>query len=127
MGSLEQAVRTASSGLTPDGKRHPHQRRVPRKALATACRLLLPVTAEVWVCASFDKLLALVTAKTHTITGFGVLAQYDTALRIGAFLSLSPSDLLYILEGDVPPESADANGSKFGGESSAYQPHSLER
>jgi hypothetical protein len=49
-------------------------------------------------CESFDELLILVEAATAKIRRFGELAAYDTALRIGAWLKLSP-ELVYLHAG----------------------------
>jgi hypothetical protein len=88
--SLEQTVRVAALGLTPDGKRHPHQRRVARSALAQAKDILLSALGEIGACPSFEDLFSLVTTRTGLVKGFGKLAQYDTALRIGAFRGIYP-------------------------------------
>jgi hypothetical protein len=73
--SLEETVRVAALGLTPDGKRHPHQKRVPRSALAQAKDILLSALGEIGACMSLEDLLNLVTTRTGLVKGFGKLAS----------------------------------------------------
>jgi hypothetical protein len=73
-----------------DGKMHAHQRRVGRRVLTKARTALLSKLTEIEACGSFDDLLTLIESATSQIDRFGELAAYDTALRIGAWLKLSP-------------------------------------
>jgi hypothetical protein len=89
--SLDTAVRIAASGLGPNGKRHPHQRRLKQYALDQATLRLLRARNRIAMCRSFDALIRLVRERTREVKGFGELAVYDTALRIGAFKRLAPT------------------------------------
>lgn len=86
--SFEDAIHFACVGW--DGVIHDHQRLVGSVTLAQASEQLLRCADEIKTCKSFDKLLECVERNTSSIHRFGVLATYDTSLRIGAFLDLWP-------------------------------------
>ena len=89
--TLAEAIHAAAMAETSDGTMDSHQRRVGRELCEMAADRLLQHENEIRKCKSFDDLFRLVTELTADITRFGALAQYDTALRIGAKLGLAPS------------------------------------
>lgn len=96
--TLHEAVEHAAMARNLDGKVHAHQRRVGRRVLAKARAVLLSRLPDIEACESFDELLMLVEASTSKIPRFGELAAYDTALRIGAWLKMSP-EVVYLHAG----------------------------
>ena len=86
--TLDAAVEKAAMAWWPDGKRHPHQRRIPCAVLTRAKELLL--RADLSVASSFEELHAVVVETIGGVNGVGELMVYDTAHRIGAFLGLEP-------------------------------------
>jgi len=96
--SLKDAVWGAAMALRPDGKRLDHQRRIPASVLRTAAATLLHRAESIGASQSFAELFELVRAAVSGIRGFGELAIYDTALRIGAYLRLEP-ELIYLHAG----------------------------
>jgi hypothetical protein len=97
--NLEKAIEVASLAKLPSGKRHPHQRRIPRSALEESRRRLSVVDFKN-TCADFDALHSLVEQRIGDIPGIGRLTVYDTAQRIGAYLNLEP-ELIYLHAGVV--------------------------
>lgn len=85
---LETVVELASMCRTPDNKRHPHQRRLPQRALRAAHRRLAKCDLE--SCRSFDELHDLIDDEIGNLESIGELAVYDIACRIGAYLKLEP-------------------------------------
>jgi len=94
--SLDDAIRHGCLGK--DGKIHGHQRRVGREILTKASKKLLRHADELEACESFDALLNCVEEATKRTERFGVLAMYDTSLRIGANLNLWP-EVVYLHAG----------------------------
>jgi hypothetical protein len=86
----EEAVRKAAQAQLPNGKRHPHQYRIPRTALVESCDSLLLNLPRLRAARNFDELFDLVRQIIGPIHGIGQLAIYDTALRVGARFNLSP-------------------------------------
>lgn len=86
-----EAVSRAALAQLPSGKRHPHQYRIPKRALEESRQVLLANLPALRQATSFDELIALVGALTEPIPGIGQLAVYDTTLRIGARFGLEPS------------------------------------
>jgi hypothetical protein len=70
------------------GKIHDHQHRVGKETLTEAAAVFLGHMNEIVVSKKFAELHAII--EKHAIKGFGVLAIYDTSLRLGAFLGLAP-------------------------------------
>jgi hypothetical protein len=91
--SLTAAVERAALCVRPDGKRHSHQTRIPRRSLAEANQRLQ--AAPIASCRSFDELHAVVEEWTRDVPKIGDLAVYDIAHRIGAYLGLEPT-LVYL-------------------------------
>lgn len=84
----EDAVRQAALARLPSGKRHPHQRRIPRASLEESARRLLGNLPVLRRASSFDELFDLIEASIRPIPKIGELTVYDTALRIGARFGL---------------------------------------
>lgn len=89
--TVSAAVRRAGLAIRPDGKRYPHQRRLPSSVLRAAGRRLLKVPVE--AARDFDELHRIVANAIGTIPGIGELMIYDTALRIGARLGVWPREV----------------------------------
>jgi len=94
--SLNNAITFACLGK--DGKVPNHQRRVGKDKLNQAKRHLLRYAGEIESCQSFDKLLNCVDHRTGGIYRIGILAVYDTSLRLGAFLDIWP-EVVYLHAG----------------------------
>lgn len=83
-----QAVELASQATRPDGKRHPHQYRIPGRVLAKTRRPLLALRPLHFK--DFDELHTEVERAIRRIDGIGPLMVYDTAVRLGAYLNILP-------------------------------------
>ena len=90
---IHEAVRLAGLASGPNGRRFRHQYRIPRKALERASRALLRDLRRLGRCRSFEALFQQVGATISRIPRIGPLMVYDTALRIGARLGLSPEQV----------------------------------
>lgn len=95
---LEEAIRRAARCERPDGKRHSHQYRIPRKALAQAERNLIAASGDLSQCETFDELYEFVDDAIGAVQGIGILTTYDVTIRIGARLGLEP-DYVYLHAG----------------------------
>ncbi len=87
---LHHAVRLAGLATGPRGRRFRHQYRIPKHTLERASRALLRNLRRLGRSELFDELLQRVDAIISPISGIGELTVYDTAVRIGARLGLSP-------------------------------------
>jgi hypothetical protein len=94
----DEAVSVAALCQLPSGKRHPHQRRIPRTALNESRQRLLMNLDAIRACSSFDELYELVEQLIRPIPMIGELTVYDTSLRIGAHFRLEP-ELVYLHAG----------------------------
>lgn len=94
--SLNDAIRYACQGK--EGKIHIHQHRVGKEKLGQAQKELQRHAGEIASCATFGELLALVEDRTSSIDRFGILAVYDTSLRLGAYRDLWP-EIVYLHAG----------------------------
>lgn len=90
--SLADAIKVATGciGRVPD-----HQRRVGHDVLIEASKTLLCLKQKIEACESFADLIELVEDATADIYRFGELAVYDTSLRLGAWLGLSPESVYF--------------------------------
>ena len=86
--TLQSAVARAALAETPDGKRYSHQRRIKGVVLQAVLHRLLEIDHSQM--RSFDELHTAIDRAIGSIRGVGELLVYDTALRIGARLSLMP-------------------------------------
>jgi len=89
--SLDQAVELAAMSITQRGKRHPHQRRIPRVVLEEARNVLRSLPLK--QCRSFHELFCCLSDNLDPIPGIGELTVYDIATRMGAFLGLEPENV----------------------------------
>ena len=94
--SLDDAIRFACHGK--EGKIHGHQHLVGKEKLEQARKVLERHAHEITACESFEDLHTLIEHRTNNIDRFGVLAVYDTSLRLGAYLGLWP-ELVYLHAG----------------------------
>lgn len=88
--SLEDALRIAGEAQDDQEHRYSHQRRVKSQAIREATRRLADSHDEIRGCSSFHELWNLLVLRLSPIQGIGELYIYDTALRIGAHLRLTP-------------------------------------
>lgn len=87
--SRVEAIKRAGLAVRPDGKRYNHQRRIPGDVLEESAKQLR--RAKLDRARTFDELHEMVKGAIGSIPGIGTLTVYDTALRIGATLSLAPT------------------------------------
>jgi len=81
-------------------KIYPHQRRLGADILKRASDELLANLEEIKQCRGFDELLQRIESATRPLDGFGQVALYDTALRIGAKLDRWPK-VVYLHAGTM--------------------------
>ena len=93
---LDDAIRFACHGK--EGKIHGHQHLVGKAKLEQARKKLQKCADEIAAVESFDDLLTLVEDRTSSIYRFGVLAVYDTSLRLGAYHDVWP-EIVYLHAG----------------------------
>lgn len=91
--TLEATISRAAICELSNGKRHPHQYRIPKDSLTKAKRRLLRQKEKIRNCASFEELYDLVNSRIKNIWMIGELAVYDIASRIGAYLHLEPEQV----------------------------------
>jgi hypothetical protein len=92
----DDAIRFACHGK--EGRIHGHQHLVGKEKVEQARKVLQRHADEIMACKSFDDLLTLVEDRTSSIDRFGILAVYDTSLRLGAHLHLWP-EVVYLHAG----------------------------
>jgi len=83
-------------------KRHGHQRRIRKEAMAKALKRFRAEADEINSSASFEELYNRIKGICDSTKGLGPVYAYDTALRIGAFLKKRPKDVYLhagVLEG----------------------------
>jgi hypothetical protein len=88
--SLEDALRVAGRAQDDQGHRYSHQRRIKSPAIAEATKRLVESHDDLRNCSSFHELWSFTTSLLTPVEGIGELYIYDTALRIGAHLGLTP-------------------------------------
>jgi hypothetical protein len=88
--SLALAISFAGRARDWRGKRLPHSNRLRAQQLQKAEVALLAAQPSFANCRSFDELLSIVSSCLKTIWTNPELFSYDTALRIGAKLGLTP-------------------------------------
>jgi hypothetical protein len=89
----EDAVSRAALAQLPKGKRHWHQRRIPRASLEQSREHLLASLPTLRGAGTLDELFDIVNALIRPIPEIGELAVYDTAVRIGARFGLEPENV----------------------------------
>ena len=90
MPSLKLAGHHAAYAINHRNKRFGHQCRITRAALAKSAALIGAASAKLRACASFEELHEFLKNKVGAVGGIGELYLYDTTLRLGAYLGLSP-------------------------------------
>ncbi len=95
MPSLELAIHHAAFALDhrEPPRRYSHQRRIRRTPMRKAYWFLSKVHAELQEKHTFDELHEYLHTAFSKIHGLGALYTYDTALRIGFYLRLEPTDV----------------------------------
>jgi len=88
--SLEEALRIAGEAQDDRGHRYSHQRRVKSHAIREATKRLADSHNDIQDCSSFHDLWNAAGSVLRPVQGIGELYIYDTALRIGAQLRLTP-------------------------------------
>lgn len=76
--------------------REGHQRGIPIEIANAVKENLLKYKDELYICETFSEIINIV--EKCKVRGFGELAIYDTAVRIGAFLKIEP-DRVYLHAG----------------------------
>ena len=82
--SPSTAIRKAALCELPVGKRHPHQRRIPKALLEQAEARLQAIGRKLAKAADFSALHRACENEIGGIKGIGALTVYDIAHRIGA-------------------------------------------
>lgn len=88
--SFESVVYHAATATDEDGHCFDHQFRILRAARPQAETVLTAANSRLNACKAFHELHALMDNLLRPIFGLGELYIYDTALRIGAYLNLTP-------------------------------------
>lgn len=88
--SPSDAIRRAALCELPSGKRHKHQRRIPRALLEQVEGRLQAIGRKLARAESFTELHAAVNEEIGGIKGIGALTVYDIAHRIGAHFGKDP-------------------------------------
>jgi hypothetical protein len=96
--SPSAAIRKAALCELPSGKRHPHQRRIPRALLEEAETRLQAAGHKLAKAADFSALHRVVEGEIGSMKGIGTLTVYDISHRIGAHFGKAPG-LVYLHAG----------------------------
>lgn len=91
LGNINDVIICATLATLPQGKKHFHQRRLNNQVMQSVKNKLLARSSEIKTCLKFNEIINIV--KETSEKGFGELAIYDTALRIGAFLNVYPDEV----------------------------------
>jgi len=91
--TLLGAIRRAAIARGSTGNRLSHQWRLPRTMYPFALKNLTASATTLKRCATFSDLYAAIDQAVGGLSGAGPLYVYDTALRIGAFLKVQPTDV----------------------------------
>jgi hypothetical protein len=96
--TLPQAIRIAALAINCKGKRHGHQRRIPRERLEYFRLGLLRKSGSLRAAKSFPRLMEISEKIAAGIWKHSELTVYDTSHRIGSFLGVRP-DRVYLHAG----------------------------
>jgi hypothetical protein len=88
--SPSAAIRRAGLCEMKDGKRHDHQRRIPKALLEHVEAKLQAIRRKLSKAADFAALHRLVEEEIGSLKGIGALTVYDIAHRIGAYFKKTP-------------------------------------
>ncbi len=91
MPDLKTAINQAALARNKDGKCDSHQRRVGLKKLGVFEKVLQKHICDIAACTTFDELHTLIAG--YKTDGVGELTIYDTAVRIGYYIGLSPGSV----------------------------------
>ncbi len=101
--TFPDALEAASHGECPPngkdaGKRHFHQRRIPKTAIKQWASKLGKAQAQIQAFhgRTFEDLFDFLDKRARTIDSIGPLMVYDTALRIGANIECLPKGWVYL-------------------------------
>lgn len=89
--SAFQAIRKAALCLLPSGKRHPHQRRIPKALLELAETRLQAAGEHLAAARDFELLHEIVKREIGSVRGIGALMVYDISHRIGVHFGKTPA------------------------------------
>jgi len=96
--SASAAIHKAALCILPSGKRHPHQRRIPKVVLEKVEARLQLAEKKLAKTSDFAVLHELVERETSSIHGIGALTIYDISHRLGAYFGHVP-ELVYLHAG----------------------------
>lgn len=88
--SPSAAIRRAALCELKSGKRHDHQRRIPKWLLEQVETKLQAIRRKLSNAADFDALHRLVEGEIGGMKGIGALTVYDISHRIGAYFGKAP-------------------------------------
>ena len=91
--SLDEALSRAALAKCRCGRVLSHQRRNGKRVLRNAERRILGVSASIRRTTDFRSLYSVIKSEASGLDGFGALATYDTALRIGAYRGVYPENV----------------------------------
>lgn len=89
--NLSDAIHFAAYSKNIHDKKHPHQHRLKMKNLQSFEKKILAVQKQIATTKDFDTLYSII--EECRTDGIGDLAIYDTAIRIGAYLGLTPGKI----------------------------------
>lgn len=90
---IPAAISRVALALGPSHKRLSHQRRLYKSVIPIALSQLQAASTRLFAVHAFVDLYSEVVAAIGAIPGAGSLYTYDTALRLGAFRRLKPSEV----------------------------------
>jgi hypothetical protein len=88
--SLSEVIRYAALAVDDSDNMFRHQYHLDKESLKKGRAIVLSASNTLTQCKSFDELFRLLETKLRPVKGLGELYVYDVALRIGAYLGLSP-------------------------------------
>ncbi len=129
--TIEDAIDKAAMAIMANGKKHPHQWRLKKSVLAEVREALLKRRDDLQSSTSFAQIKQIVS--DSAVHGFGELAIYDTALRLGYYLQQLPSEV-YLHAGTrkgantltLNVSRASIRMEEFREEFHSLQPHEIE-
>lgn len=86
--NIDELIHKAVFAILPDGKRNPHQRRISEHIFKDVEKNILKIKETFNNFKTFDEILSVI--EENKVKGFGKLAVYDTALRIGMYFNIYP-------------------------------------
>jgi hypothetical protein len=120
--TFRDCITQAGLARRSDGRRLDHQRRIRPEALRAFAHLLTRKEKAIRSCRTFEELHSLIDAESQKLWKSAELTVYDTALRIGVYLKIEPTEV-YLHRGTR--EGARALG--FDGDRRSIRPDELRR